>query len=708
MLLVLDNCEHVVEVCATLAQRLLSSCPQLSILATSRETLRIAGEVEWRVPPLSLALAGAVPASAARSGAVRLFCERAGAASPSFALNDANVAAVIDVCRRVDGIPLALELAAARTSVLSVAEIAGRLRDSLAVLSAGPRTADPRQRTLTGALDWSHELLDDRERCLFRRMAVFAGSCTLDSLESVCAGGVLPGEAVLDVVGGLVAKSLVVVDEHAGTSRFRLLEPIRQYASSRLAASDEAEATRARHRRHHLAIAQATERALLAADPGPVLARLELDHDDLQAALQGALDAEPELALALVAAQWRSWFASGRLVEGEGWVAAALDAAPEPSRLRAQVLLARSVLAGRRGLRPVAFESAEDALAVAERIADEDLVTESLLHVAVLGWAYSNLDPLAERRLARAQELALGQRDSALGTAVLGVGAGVAWSRGDLAEADRLLDLSIAGLEALAPSTPCFVPIALGLVLEHRAGGPPRLHNEDTLSPWRHVRADRAVAFTLVNRGAVARWRGDLDAAAVMLEDALARTRDLRDAGATSLVLLHLGAALRDRGELDVARELMQESLAIREERRDASGVGLTRNALALLYSRSGDHAGALALLERSRVEFAAAGDAVGATATLADIGYVAIDAGDLALARETLERALALATDVFHWLTGAAWLALALAGEARAAGDKERELAMIDTARAHFASNADVLGAAACDDAAARARGAR
>lgn len=707
MLVVLDNCEHVVDACAALAQHLLGACAQLSILATSREALRVAGEVEWRVPPLSLAHTGDAPQLAAQTGAVALFCERASAATPGFALTEANVAAVIDVCRRVDGIPLALELAAARTSLLSVGEIAERLRDSLAVLSAGPRTADPRQRTLTGMLDWSHDLLDDRERCLFRRMAVFAGSCTIASIEQVCSDDALPLEAVLDVAGALVAKSLVVVDEGADASRFRLLEPIHRYASARLQASGEQDAVRARHRRHYLALAQAAERALLTTDPGPALQRAELDHDDLHAALRGALAAEPQLALALVAAQWRSWFAGGRLIEGEGWAAAALDAVPEPSPQRARVLLARSVLAGRRGLPAVAYASAEQALAVAEQAGDEDLVTESLLHVAVLGWAFSNLDPLAERRLARAQELALGQRDSALGTAVLGVGAGVAWSRGRLDEADRLFGLSAAGLRALAPQTPCFVPIALGLVLEHRAGSPPRLHNEDTLSPWRHVRADQAVAYMLVNRAAVARWRGDLDAAAATLEDALARSRDLRDAGATALVLLHLGATLRDRAELDDARELLQESLAIREQRRDVSGVGLTRNALALLHSREGDHAGAFALLERSREEFTAAGDAVGATATLADIGYAALDAGDLERARETLERALAVATDVFHWLTGAAWLALALAGEAHAAGDAARELRMIDTARAHFAANADVLGAAACDDAAARARGA-
>lgn len=704
MLVVLDNCEHVVDVCATLAQRLLSSCPQLSILATSRETLRIAGEVEWRVPPLSLAAGDATPELAARSEAVRLFCERAATATPAFALTNATVAAVIDICRRVDGIPLALELAAARTSVLSVAEIADRLRGSLAVLSAGPRTADPRQQTLTGALDWSHELLDDRERCLFRRMAVFAGSCTIESVEVVCAGGVLAPDGVLDVVGGLVGKSLVVVDEGAGASRLRLLAPIHQYALDRLDESDEGETVRARHRRHYADVALAIENALLATDPQPALERLELDHDDLHAALRGALDAEPEVALALVAAQWRSWFAGGRLIEGEGWVAAALDAAPQASSLRARVLLAHSVLAGRRGLRLAAYGSAEAALAVAESVADDDLVTEALLHLAVLGWSYSNLDLLAERRLTRAQDLALRQGDPALGSAVLGVAAGVAWSRGGLAEANRQLELSIAALRRLDPATPCFVPIALGLVLEHRPDSPPRLHNEDTLSPWRHVRADQAAAYLLINRAAVARWGGDLNAAATTLEDALARFRDLRDAGGTALVLLHLGATLRDRDEFDVAREVLEESLAIRGERRDAGGVGLTRNALALLHSRTGEHATAVALLERSRQEFTAAGDAVGATATLADIGYVAIDAGDLAGARATLERALATATDTFHWLTGAAWLALALAGEAHAAGEPARERAMIEIARGHFAANADVLGAAACDDAAARA----
>ena len=215
MLVVLDNCEHLIRACARLTERLLTACPNLRVLATSREPLHVAGEVVWRVPSLP-------PREAAR-----LFAERATAVSSRFALSDGNTAAVAEVCRRVDGIPLAIELAAARVGVLTPAQIAARLRESLTVLAAGRRTALTRQQTLTATLEWSHDLLDGDERTMFRRFGALAGSCDLDAVEAV-------SEGELDVLGRLVDKSLVVVEEQDGVARYSLLETVRHYARGRL------------------------------------------------------------------------------------------------------------------------------------------------------------------------------------------------------------------------------------------------------------------------------------------------------------------------------------------------------------------------------------------------------------------------------------------------------------------------------------------
>ena len=235
LLLVLDNCEHLVEDCAVLADLLLRSCPGLKLLTTSRELLNVAGEVAWRVPSLSLPQPGGArdPAELSRYGAVKLFVERAAAASPGFVLDEGNAAAVANVCGRLDGIPLAIELAAARVKVLSVEQIDRRLDDALRLLTDGRRSAVPRHRTLRGALDWSHELLPDEEQVLFRRLAVFVDGFGIGMAEQVCAGDGLAEDTVLLVLSRLVDKSLVFVVERDGEARYRLLAMLRQYASGR-------------------------------------------------------------------------------------------------------------------------------------------------------------------------------------------------------------------------------------------------------------------------------------------------------------------------------------------------------------------------------------------------------------------------------------------------------------------------------------------
>src|SRR5215203_1649399 len=233
LLLILDNCEHLLEATSRLVDNLLDSCRHLRIMATSREAIGVEGEVRWLVPPLSVPEQGRTPSSVELEDyeSVRLFVERARGRDPSFSLSPKNAVAVTEICRRLEGIPLAIELAAARVGTLSIEQISERLEGSLELLTRGGRTAVPRQRTLKGTLDWSHELLSEPERVLFRRLSVFAGGWTLEASEVVASGEGVAEREVLDLLSGLVEKSLVVAKESdEGGVRYRLLEPIRQYA----------------------------------------------------------------------------------------------------------------------------------------------------------------------------------------------------------------------------------------------------------------------------------------------------------------------------------------------------------------------------------------------------------------------------------------------------------------------------------------------
>ncbi|HWS81019.1 MAG TPA: AAA family ATPase [Rubrobacter sp.] len=270
-LVVLDNCEHLIGACADLVDALLRSCPGLRILGTSREALGITGEVAWPVPSLSLPDLRRLPevASLPRYESARLFIERAAAVKPSFALTERNAVAVAQVCYRLDGIPLAVELAAARTKMLSVEQIAGRLDDCFGLLTDGGRTAMPRHQALHATMEWSHELLGREERVLFRRLSVFAGEFTLEAAESVCTGENLERDDVLELLSHLVDKSLVVVREEDGEARYRLLEKVRQYAREKLdGTGDEAEVGR-RHLGFYVVLAEEAEKELSGPDaPG--------------------------------------------------------------------------------------------------------------------------------------------------------------------------------------------------------------------------------------------------------------------------------------------------------------------------------------------------------------------------------------------------------------------------------------------------------
>jgi predicted ATPase/DNA-binding CsgD family transcriptional regulator/transcriptional regulator with XRE-family HTH domain len=325
VLLVLDNCEHLVQACAELADRLLQACPSLRILATSREPLRVAGEQLWQVLPLALPEPGDADATA--SEAVQLFIERARLVQPDFHLNQQNASVAAQVCRWLDGIPLAIELAAARLPSLGLEQLAARLEDRFHVLTQGSRAAPARHRTLRAIVDWSYELLSDPERTLFRRLAVFAGGWTLEMAEEICAGEGLDRREILDVLVRLAEKSLIVMGEDGAQPRYSFLETLRQYAAERLWEAADSELTPAHHLEWCVVLAERAD----AEKDGPRrqawLGRLEREHGNLRTALAWSL-ADPrrlEAALRLAGALGWFWWLGGHAREGSYWLREVLE-----------------------------------------------------------------------------------------------------------------------------------------------------------------------------------------------------------------------------------------------------------------------------------------------------------------------------------------------------------------------------------------------
>jgi non-specific serine/threonine protein kinase len=357
LLLVLDNCEHLVDACAHVIGNLLRLCPELRVLATSREPLAISGEVIHRVSPLEL------------PPAVRLFVERARAVDSSFSATSQNAAAIERICVGVDGIPLALELAAARIRMLSVEQLAERLERDTRVLEATNRVGLPQHQAIRATIDWSHDLLTAEEQILLRRLAVFAGGWTLELAENVCAGaGIEPGE-VLNLLGHLVDRSMVQVDARGAVARYRLLEPIRQYALERLQGADELESYRARHAGALLDLARTSPGEPAGPDEIASLDRFELEHDNLRAALQWAVaHDQSEAALGAAAALFRFWERRGHFREGCAWLEQALalaGAETVPTLSRARALNALAFLYWRGGDPERASGIADQALQAA-------------------------------------------------------------------------------------------------------------------------------------------------------------------------------------------------------------------------------------------------------------------------------------------------------------------------------------------------------
>jgi predicted ATPase/transcriptional regulator with XRE-family HTH domain len=575
LLLILDNCEHLLPACAHLAEALLRDCPTFSVVATSREPLGIAGEAVWRVPPM--AVPGMAPHLAApepsRPGpaaphqeleqpdSVRLFVERARLQRPDFELTPANAPAVAEVCRRLDGLPLAIELAAARVRMLSVEQIAARLGDRLGLLTGAGRTALPRHQTLRAALDWSHDLLTAPERALLRRLAVFAGGFTLEAAEEVCEpaneGTGAPTD-ILDLLAQLVDKSLVIAEEHEGAMRYHMLETVRQYAYGKLDEVGEAATVRERHLDWCLSLVQAGEAAYRGPDEPAWLDRLEQEDDNIRAALGWSVRRAPAAALRLAGSLARFWEMRSHVHEGRRWLALALAAGEgAPAGARATALDGEGLLAELQGDYAVARDRYERSLLVHHQLGDDQR----------LAWTQGSLGRCAFRQGEYDRARALFEASLALHQR-LGHRPGIASVQGAL------------GLLALRQGDLA----AAGVLIESRLAISRELGNKDS------------IADALDDLASLALEQGEDERYAALLEESRDLARELGNRSGIALALAGLGMAAWVRRENDRASVLLRESLTIYREVGDPRGIARVLGGQSIVALYAGDDARAQAL----------------------------------------------------------------------------------------------------------------
>jgi predicted ATPase/DNA-binding SARP family transcriptional activator/DNA-binding CsgD family transcriptional regulator len=532
LLLILDNCEHLIDAVVQLVETLADSCPNLRLLPTSREALGVADELVWQVLPLSVPEPGESPVVEELAGyeSARLFVERARYRNPTFALTSSNARAVTEICQRLDGIPLAIELAAARAAMLPTEQISRRLRDSLKLLTRGDRTASPRQQTLRGTLDWSFDLLSEPERELFGRLSVFAGEWTLEAAEAVGAGGDIEEEDILDLLSQLVDKSLVMAETALdGAPRLRMLEPVRQYAHEKLEVGEEADKVRRQHAVWFLGLAEEAEAELSGVRQGEWMDRLEAEHDNLRVALAWSLDRpEAELSLRLAAALRWFWYARGYLSEGRRWLEETLSLSDTAAtQARAWALDGAGWIALFQGEFDAAKTFLEEALALFRELEDKEGIASTLANFGFVAMMGQREDIPVPALLEEARELRPGLRNRrTVAYLLLLEGVGVI-GQGDLAYAMEL--------------------------------------HEESLALLREVQDVQGVGGCLFNMGLIEVARANYSRATEVLQEALSVAREADDKNIIQLTFFGLASVAARRGQPGRAAQLWGASEAVRE-----------------------------------------------------------------------------------------------------------------------------------------------
>jgi predicted ATPase/class 3 adenylate cyclase len=549
LLLLLDNCEHLLECCTHFVAALLRTCPDIGVLATSREPLGIAGEVVYRIPSLSIPAPKQASAATVQSlnqyEAVQLFIERALSVKPDFAITNSNAPALAQLCHHLDGIPLALELAAARVRSLSLEEINDKLDKRFRLLTGGDKSALPRQQTLRALVDWSYDLLNDTEQLLFARLSVFAGGWTLAAAEAVCGFPPIADFEILDILTGLVDKSLVQVEETGGESRYGMLETLRQYAAEKREERGETTFLRERHQKRFLALAEETEPLLARAEQAVWLNHLETEHDNLRTAL---VECPAETALRLSRALSRFWQVRGYLTEGRQQLEKALNQArstPIASTIvMAKALNTASDLAKSQGDLRTAQSLSEESLTLSRHLDDKRSIASAL---------------------------------NSLGTIIGYQGnpaAASAWFEESLSLWRELND--VPGIAATLNN--------LGIAANDQGDyATARTLYEESLILRRKLGDKRGIMLQLNNISNPIHELSGPAAARPYLEESLQLAREIGDKNGIANALLNLGQITHKLGDLATARDLYIENLLLRRELGDTKGIAASLESFSTL-----------------------------------------------------------------------------------------------------------------------------
>jgi predicted ATPase len=682
LLLVLDNCEHLVAACAQLAEMLLRHSPTLQVLATSRESLGIAGETIVRVPPLGVPDPQRLSdlESLAKHEAVEFFVDRARSVKPGFAITGSSALPLAQLCAQLEGIPLAIELAASRMKALSLDQIAARLDDRLKLLTGGSRTALPRHQTLLAAIDWSYNLLTESEKILFRRLSGFSGGWTLEAAEAVCAGDGVDRGDVLELLSGLVDKSLVLPEERDGQQRYRFMVTLAEYAHKRLMQTAEGPAISRGRAVFFVALAEEGETKLWGTEQKAWLARLNVEYDNIRSVLNWTSKENPEMGLRLAGALGRFWYLQGYRDEGRRWLAQMLAVADvrEHTTQRVKALNAAALIAENQGEHASARSLAAEALTRSRESGDRRESAFALNTLAVVAgkqWDLAQARSLVDESLTIQRELG----DKRWIAATLNNLAILALRQFEFASAGSLFEESLAMAREMGDKH------AIASALINRAEVAKRMGDhvlaqsltEESLAIARDIGDNTVIPIALNSLGDLAGRRGDLAAARAFQIKGLDLARQLGDRHLIADVLLSLGLVTED---CPTARSVFQESLAIRRELGERVEIANALNCLGAVATRQGDYGAARALFEESLAICQQSGAKDGLARSLSGLADLARLGDDHSVALSLYKQSLAI------------WSEL---GETPEFMQPLERLATVEMARGHYDRAVRLCGAA-------------
>ncbi len=592
ILILLDNCEQLINACADLTERLLSSCPKLKIIATSREALNCKGEKTYRIPPLTMPEPNSnnPPEQLVQYESVRLFIERALVVNPEFRVNNGNAPALAEVCSRLDGIPLAIELAAARTKILSVEKIYERLDDRFSLLTGGKRTALPRQQTLRALIDWSYDLLSEEEKILWCRLSVFSGGWTLEAAEEICSGEALNKNEILDLLSQLTEKSVIIYDE--SKERYRMLESIKQYGIEKLS---DRYGMFLRHLKYFLELSVEAEPELRSEKAKFRLKMIEADHNNFIAAIDWSVNNENiEKAGLIATALGEFWSTAGHYSTGIRLIKNILQSSGTLTRsLERKLLFWIGVFKWSQGDYEKAKKYSEESLAISKEIGDKKGIVaamNSLGSIAYYQGDYEQDKKYSEESLVISKEIG-DKKGIAISMNSLG---NIAYYQGDYERA--------------------------------------RKHYKESLAFSMEIGDNKVIAVSLNNLAYIANYQGDYEQARKYSEDSLVYGKEIGDKNVIAVSMTNLGITTSKQGDYKQARKFFKESLTIRKEIGNKRGIAISLNCLGNVSYSQEDYEQAEIFYKESLATYKAIGDKSGIVECMNNLGNVFFNKGDYEL----------------------------------------------------------------------------